>query len=106
MTAQPSAAPEPAPAVRLVREPLGPLHGHGTVTWQVHVGGRWVGWVGDARDWTGYGFAGRYWWACWRQDGDTAARDNRYHVSTRRAALAWLIIQATASDREETANLR
>ncbi|SDN70434.1 hypothetical protein [Lentzea jiangxiensis] len=46
----------------------------GTVTYRVTLDGVWVGWVGDGRRWRGWGYGGRRWWACWRQDGDTAAR--------------------------------
>ena len=90
------------PTMRLVREPRGPLHAHGTVTWRVHVGATWVGWVGDEQHWTGSRFTGRRWWACWRQDGDRYARDNTDQLPTRRAALAWLITQTSIPDREET----
>src|SRR5512140_3803773 len=96
----------PVQLVRLVREPRGAMHAFGTVTWQVHLGGTWIGWVGDERRWTGSRFAGRHWWACWRQDGDRYARANTDHLRTRRAAVAWLIYQATrptepAPDRKE-----
>jgi len=72
--------------------------GGGTVVYRVTLDGRWVGWVGDTRPWRGWRFGGRQWWACWREDGDTAARwnshDNGRNDSghpTRAAALADLI---------------
>lgn len=82
-------------------------HGHdsmaggGTVTYRVTLDGRWVGWVGDERPWRGWRYGGRRWWACWREDGDTAARWNSFAYSdgghaTRAAALADLVAQVRA----------
>jgi hypothetical protein len=66
----------------------------GTVVYRVVVDDRWIGWVGDMRLWRGWRYGGRKWWACWREDGDTAARwssfDGRPHV-TRAAAFADLL---------------
>jgi hypothetical protein len=66
----------------------------GTVVYRVVLDGRWIGWVGDERPWRGWRYGGRKWWACWREDGDTAARwnsfDDRPHA-TRAAALADLL---------------
>ena len=45
--------------------------GGGTVTYRVTLDGRWIGWVGDERPFTGSRFGGRRWWAAWREDGDT-----------------------------------
>ncbi len=64
------------------------LHSGGSVTYRVFDGDQWVGWVGDGRPFTGSGYGVRRWWACWREDGDTAARWNpglRYR--TRQAAV-------------------
>lgn len=72
----------------------GAMAGGGTVTFEVYLDGRWVGWVGDERRFTGVRFAGRRWWACWREDGDTAARSNTSGHSTRSAALDALLAAA------------
>lgn len=50
------------------------LHTGGSVTYRVYDGDRWVGWVGDGRKFNGSRYTARKWWACWREDGDTAAR--------------------------------
>jgi hypothetical protein len=72
------------------------LHSGGTVAYRVLVAGRWVGWVGDGRPWRGWRFGGRRWWACWREDGDTAARWGTDLVHpTRRIALAALLSHTT-----------
>lgn len=72
----------------------------GTVTYRVTIDGRWIGWVGDMRPWRGSRYGGRQWWACWREDGDDAARWNTFsHVTqhgTRAAALADLLAQVEA----------
>ena len=74
-------------SVSLQREPEA-MHGGGEVAYRVTVNGRWVGWVGDGREWRGWRFGSRRWWACWREDGDTAARWNSDLVHTsRRAAV-------------------
>lgn len=76
-------------SITLTRQ--GPLHSGGTVAYRVHVDGRWVGWVGDGRAWRGWRHGGRRWWACWREDGDTAARwSTDLEYGTRAAALAAL----------------
>jgi hypothetical protein len=67
----------------------------GTVTFKAYAGGRWVGWVGDAREWRGHRYGGRRWWACWREEGDDYARDRADDLTTRRAAVAWLDEQVT-----------
>lgn len=54
----------------------GAMAGGGTVSYTVELDGRWVGWVGDERAWLGHRHGGRRWWACWREDGDSAARWN------------------------------
>jgi hypothetical protein len=70
----------------------GGFHAGGSVTYRVFFGERWVGWVGDGREWRGWRYGGRRWWACWREDGDTAARWNSDLThSTRRAALGDLL---------------
>lgn len=68
------------------------LHGGGTVAYRVLVAGRWVGWVGDGRPWRGWRYGGRRWWACWREDGDDAARwsTDLDYVSRRTAVVALL----------------
>src|SRR4051794_18826517 len=50
------------------------LHSGGKVTYRVYDGDRWIGWVGDGRKWQGHRYGAQKWWACWREDGDTAAR--------------------------------
>lgn len=52
------------------------LHSGGKVTYRVYDGDRWIGWVGDGRKWRGHGYGAQQWWACWREDGDAAARWN------------------------------
>lgn len=86
-------------AVRLVRETeRGAMHAGGTVTYRVLVDGRWVGWVGDGREWRGWGYGGRRWWACWREDGDAAARwSTGLDYRTRAAALTALLAAAAAA---------
>ncbi|MEV0032757.1 hypothetical protein [Nocardia sp. NPDC050793] len=62
-------------------------------------GGRFVGWVGDAREWRGNCHGGCRWHAAWREDGDGAARWNTFEGGsgkghpTRKAALAALLEQ-------------
>src|SRR5436305_1697134 len=50
------------------------VHSGGKVTYRVYDGDRWIGWVGDGRRWRGHRYGAQEWWACWREDGDTAAR--------------------------------
>ena len=73
------------------------VHALGTVSYRVIRDGQWIGWVGDVRPWRGWRYGNREWWACWRQDGDTAARwsgdDPGY--PTRGAALAALLNHIT-----------
>lgn len=69
----------------------------GTVVYRVTVDGRWIGWVGDIRPWRGWRYGGRQWWACWREEGDNAARWNSHSsgdFKTRAAALAGLLAHA------------
>lgn len=88
-------------AVRLVGD-ADAMHAFGSVTYRVLVGGRWVGWVGDGRPWRGWRWGGRRWWACWRQDGDSAARwSTDLDFPTRAAALAALIAQIAQIEDEE-----
>jgi hypothetical protein len=69
-------------------------HSGGVMVYRVNVDGRWIGWVGDGREWRGWRYGGRKWWACWREDGDTAARWNTdLTCATRKAALAALLEQ-------------
>ncbi|HKS46376.1 MAG TPA: hypothetical protein VJT49_14945 [Amycolatopsis sp.] len=77
---------------RLVK--VDPMHTGGEVTYRVEVDGRAVGWVGDGRPWRGHRFGGRRWFACWREDGDTAARwDSGLEYGARSAALAALLAE-------------
>lgn len=62
----------------------------GTVAYRAYLGDRWVGWVGDQREWRGWRYGTRQWWACWREEGDEHARANVEHRRTRADALAWL----------------
>jgi hypothetical protein len=81
--------------VRMVSDPEHESSDGGTVTYRVMLDDRWIGWVGDRREWRGSRYGGRQWWACWREDGDTAARWNSFSNSddypTRKAALAALL---------------
>lgn len=87
-------------AARLQREQRDePMHAGGTVGYRVYLGGRWVGWVGDGREWHGWRYGGRRWWACWREDGDAAARWNTdLEHGSRAAAIAALLDQVAAAD--------
>jgi hypothetical protein len=89
----PTTSPEP---VIVVRKSDRDVHigGGGTVTYTVDVDGRWIGWVYDARRFTGFGFGGRTWSATWREDGDTAARSTTTGHRTRGAAVADLVERA------------
>ena len=73
------------------------LAGGGSVVYRVMLDERWIGWVGDERPWQGWRFGGRRWWACWREEGDTAARWNTFsddrERTTRAAAVADLLAQ-------------
>jgi hypothetical protein len=85
-------------APRLTVDPERDHAGGGSVTYRVTIDERWIGWVGDMRPWRGWRFGGRKWWACWREEGDNAARwnsgfsDDDGH-KTRAAALAALLAQ-------------
>jgi hypothetical protein len=64
----------------------------GTVIYRATLDGRWVGWVGDGRIWRGWRYSGRLWFACWRQDGDPAARwCSELAYRTRTAAITALL---------------
>ena len=73
----------------------------GTVTFKAYARGRWVGWVGDQREWKGHRFGSRRWFACWREDGDEYARERVDGLTTRSAAVAWLT-ERTGGDVSET----
>jgi len=76
------------------------MHAGGEVTYRVFVADRWVGWIGDGREWRGWRYGGRRWWACWRQDGDTGARWNtELEFGTRASALAALLDHITRTSR-------
>jgi hypothetical protein len=78
--------------VRLVPDPDSEPWLGGTVLRRVLLDDRWIGWVGDGRRWRGWGYGGRRWFACWRQDGDTAARwSSELDYPTRKAALTALL---------------
>jgi hypothetical protein len=73
-------------------------HGGGNVTYRITVDGRWIGWVGDGREWRGSHYGARKWWACWREEGDTAARWNTGLTHTsRKSAIAELLTKAGVS---------
>ncbi|SEB43204.1 hypothetical protein SAMN04489727_1692 [Amycolatopsis tolypomycina] len=64
------------------------LYSGGNVTYRVHDGDCWIGWVGDGRKWLGHKYGARKWWACWREDGDAAARwSTGLRYDSRQAAL-------------------
>ena len=66
----------------------------GEVAYRVELDGRPVGWVGDGRPWRGWRYGGRKWWACWREEGDTAARwSSELEFPIRSAALAALLAE-------------
>lgn len=77
------------------------LHAGGSVTYRVHDGARWIGWVGDGRKFTGSGYGARKWWACWREDGDTAARRNPGLRYTTRQAAVDALAAYRAGEREQ-----
>ncbi len=86
---------------RLVKDPgRASMASGGTVVYRVLLDGRWIGWVGDERPWRGWRYGARKWWACWREDGDTAARWNSFDSkphATRAAALADLLGRVAVS---------
>ena len=86
-----AAAARASDVITLRKSDRGRMATGGTVSHEVYLDGRWIGWVGDARRFTGIGFGGRRWWACHRQDGDTAARWNSEGHGSRKAALQALI---------------
>jgi hypothetical protein len=91
-----AAAVEVGP-LRLEREPQ-EMHAGGSAAYRVLVEDRWVGWVGDGQAWRGWRYGARQWWACWREDGDTAARwSTDLDFATRAAALDALTAQVTAA---------
>ena len=72
----------------------------GATTYRVLLDNRWIGWVGDGREWTGRGFGGRRWWACWREADDAAARwSTGLDFYRRHAALIALLAQVQKSGR-------
>src|SRR5688500_13561135 len=86
--------------VRLEAETAEVEHAGGSVTFRVLVDGRWVGWVGDGRERRGHRYGVRRWWACWREDGDTAARwSTGLDYRSRKAALAALVAELAGGDR-------
>ena len=80
-------------SVKLVKDHGTTGHEGKTVTYRVLLDGVWIGWVGDGREWRGYRYGGRKWWAAWRQDGDPYARWNTGGItcSTRTEALSALL---------------
>lgn len=83
----------------LHRSDRGAMAAGGTVSYEVYVGGRWIGWVGDERPWLGHTHGGRRWWFAWRQEGDSAARANGTGYRTRAAALDALLDVVGGADR-------
>jgi hypothetical protein len=79
--------------MKIMRSALGDTHLGGTVTYVVFTDDdRMIGLLGDGREWRGHRYGGRQWWACWREDGDQAARWNSGGLAyrTRAAALSAL----------------
>lgn len=79
------------PVIVLRTSDRGAMAGGGTTSLEVYLDGRWIGWVGDERRFTGTRFGGRRWWACHREDGDTAARWNTEGHRSRTAAVDALV---------------
>lgn len=74
-----------------------PTWGGGTVTHTASINDRRIGWVGNGREFDGCGFRIERWWACWREEGDTAARwTSDLEFRSRAAALAALRAQLAA----------
>lgn len=67
----------------------------GATSYAVHLDGKWIGWVGTAREWRGHRYGGLKWWACWREEGDAAARWNSHGtaLASRKAAVAALLAE-------------
>lgn len=66
----------------------------GTVTLKVVHEGTWIGWIGDGRKFNGSTFGARKWFACWRQEGDTAARwCSELEFTSKKRALVALVRQ-------------
>ena len=93
-TARPAASGAVQRPARPKLVKVDPMQAGGEVAYRVEVDGRPVGWVGDGRPWRGHRFGGRRWFACWREDGDTAARwDSGLGYGARSAALAALLAE-------------
>ncbi|MFC5140310.1 hypothetical protein ACFPK1_18870 [Actinomycetospora rhizophila] len=90
-----SAATATTPVILVRKSDRGPMASGGTGTYEVHLDGRWVGWVGDERGFSGSRFGARRWWACHRQDGDLAARWSSSGYRTRQAAVEALTAVAS-----------
>ena len=79
------------------------LHNGGTITYCAYVGDRWVGWIGDGREWAGSNYGGLRWW-CACQEGDEAAPWATGLEFTSRAAavdaLTAAITETTTSSRD------
>lgn len=70
----------------------------GTVVYAVLVDGHRIGWVGDHRQFRGTRYGGRQWWACWREEGDSAAREDSINDASfhaRKAAVGALLRAAS-----------
>ncbi|MGW3467971.1 hypothetical protein ACWDKQ_05755 [Saccharopolyspora sp. NPDC000995] len=68
------------------------MHAGGTVAYVVEVDGVAVGWVGDGREWRGWRYGGRRWWACYRLSVDTAAQwSTGLDYAARKAAVSALL---------------
>lgn len=82
--------------VKLINDPAHGTWSGGTVRFRVTVDGTWVGWIGDGRAWKGSHYGARRWWACWRQNGDTAARwSSNLDYPSRTAARVALLARIT-----------
>ncbi|RSM73425.1 hypothetical protein DMH04_41170 [Kibdelosporangium aridum] len=89
MSAEKAPTPDNAgPTISLQRTTAIEPHHGGTVVYRVTLNGRWIGWVGDGRHWRGWRYGQRLWWACHREDGDTAARWRSELVHPTRASAA------------------
>lgn len=85
-------------AARLVQVEHKPSGLWSSVTFEVWIGDRWIGWVHDEKDRIGgTRWSARKWTACHRESGDQHARWRGDMISaTRKGALEALVAHATA----------
>lgn len=85
------------PTVTLTKEVRDePFASGSTVSFEVRVDGRWVGWVCDEREWKGGRHGARRWSACHREEGDRHARWYGEMISTtRKGAVEALVARVT-----------